>query len=70
MGSTTLPLWAYELIQAVIKYEDEHPKIDAEEHDKRGQWCFQQWLSMVPEEHRQLATMLDDLKVHLNSGGV
>lgn len=65
MGNSTFPLYIYELIQAVQKYEEQHPKIDAEEHAKRGMWCFKQWLDAIPEEHQNLADMLDDVKAYL-----
>lgn len=63
MGNTTFPLYIYELLKAVIKYEEEHPKVDNPEHG--GQWCFQQWLSMIPEEHINMANMIDDIKAYL-----
>lgn len=59
MGSTTFPLYIYELIQAVQRFESEHDK------DIHAAWCFQQWLNAIPEEHSNLASMIDDVKVYL-----
>jgi hypothetical protein len=63
--SNTFPVYIYELIHAVEKYEEEHPTV----RDNEGQWCFTQWLNQIPAEHRKLAEMLDEIKRSIESTG-